>query len=92
MFLKLIKDLGYGFYIQLACIFNINQNTIQIYDGKDIKLFSKYLINITLKTSQSIEKFKMYNLIFKIAIFGSKSGLLFIRFLNFYLVINTGQI
>lgn len=47
---ELIKDPAYGFYVWLAWIFGINQNVIQIHNEKNIKLFGKNLIDVTLKT------------------------------------------
>ncbi len=87
VFLKLFQGLLYDFYIWLTEVFSINQNVI-----KDMKLFSKDLIDITLKTSGYIRKTKKYNLILKIAIFGVKSCLLFIIFSDFYLILGTSQV
>ena len=37
--------------MKLAKIFEIDQNYMQIYNNKNIKFFSKNLINITLENS-----------------------------------------
>ena len=52
--LKLIKNPAYDLNVRLSEVFNINQDIIQIYNNKDIKLFSQYFINISLKDSQGI--------------------------------------
>lgn len=54
MFPELIKDLIHQLYVWLASVFSIDQDIIQIYNNKDVKLFSKIFIYIALKTGQSI--------------------------------------
>ena len=45
----------YGLNMRLSRVFDIDQDIIQIYNDKDIQLFSQYLINISLKDSQDIK-------------------------------------
>lgn len=72
----------------LIWIFAIDQNIIQIHNNKDIEIFSKNLVNIPLKTGQSIKKPKKYNLVFEIAIPDLENNLLLIIFLNSYSIIS----
>lgn len=48
LFLELIKNPSYYFYMKLTKVFNIYQNIIQIYNDKNIKVFNKNLINVIL--------------------------------------------
>ena len=73
-------------------IFGINQDIIQIYYNKDIKLFNKDFVDIALKIGCCVEKTKGDDLVFEIAIFGVKSRLLLIIFFNFHLMIGTSEI
>ena len=59
--------------MKLVKVFNINHNIVQIYNNKNIKLFSKNFIDVTLKSEQNIEKSKNYDLIFKMAILDPKN-------------------
>lgn len=84
-----IENLTHLFYMYLTQIFNIDEDVIYIYNDKNDKFFSKDLINIALKTDQSIKKSKNHDLIFEISIITSlKRGFLFIKFLNFYLIVD----
>lgn len=58
MFLELFQDLLYGFHMWLAWVFGEDQDVIQIYHNKDIKLFGKDRIDVILKTSGYIQKAK----------------------------------
>ena len=92
MFLQLFQNPLYNIYVWLARIFNIDQDIIQIHYNKNIKLFSKDLVNIALKISQCIRKTKEYDLILKVTISNTKDRFSLITFLNSYLVIGTSKI
>ena len=64
-------------------IFSLDKNVFQVYNNKDVKLFGQYLINEALEYGWYISQFKRYDLIFKTAIAGLKSCLLFVAFLDF---------
>lgn len=70
----------------------MNQDIIQLYHHKDVKLFGKDLIDISLKAGQDIRQPKRYYLVFEVPISSLKDGFLFINFLNSYLIVNTCQI
>lgn len=57
-----------------------------------MKLISKNLVYIVLKTSWNIKKTKAHDLVIKIDISSLKNNLLFIIFLNFQLIIDISQI
>ena len=77
MFLQFFKDLSNDINISLTLIFNINKHIILVKNEKDIKLFGQDLIDIILKTSQSIKKSKYYYLILKMTVFSLKVYFLF---------------
>lgn len=78
--------------MQLASFFNINQDIIQIKNNKDIKLFSKNIVNVSLEASWNVRQTKKHHLIFKVTIPNVKCCLLLITFLNFYLMISISQV
>lgn len=63
-----------------------------MYNEKAVKLFSKNLIDIVLKTSQIIKKYKKYDLVFKMAILSLKNIFLFIIFFNSHLIVSTNKV
>lgn len=87
IFPELIKDPVYDFHVWLAKVFSVDQDIVQIYDHKDVKLFGEDLIDIALEASWSIRKSKRYDLILKMAVSGLKNSFLFIVFLNSHLMI-----
>lgn len=72
--------------------FDIKQNVVQIYSNKIIQLLGQNLVDLALETNRNIRKFKMYNLIFKLAILGLKSGFFFVIFSNSHLMVGVGQV
>ena len=92
MFPKLVKDLAYSIYLLLVYLLSINKDFVQTYNNKNVKLFSKNLIDVTLKTGCSIKESKKHDLVFKMAILNIKSYLLFIIFSNFHPLLDIGQV
>lgn len=76
----------------LADVLDTDQNVIQIYYNKDIKLFNKNPIDIALKTVKYIKKFEEHHLVLKVIIFNTKNHLSFVTFLNPYPVIDIDDI
>ena len=76
----------------LVEIFDIDQDIIQIYLNKDIKLLNKDLVDVALKTGKCVEKAKKHHLLLKMAVFGIKSCLSFVTFSNSYPIIGTSEI
>lgn len=54
IFSEVFESLLNGFDIALVLVFSINKNIIELYNNINITLLSLDLIDITLKTSQSI--------------------------------------
>lgn len=71
----------------LFTVFHLNKKGFQIFDHRNIKFFGQDILNIVLKTCWGIEKVEKYHLVLKIAILDLKCYLLFVAFLDSYLVI-----
>lgn len=54
MFLKLLQCLRYNYYIWLTKILIVDQDIIQIYYNKDIKLFGQDFIDVTQKLTKTL--------------------------------------
>lgn len=61
MFLELIKDLIYSFYVWLARVFGIDQDVVQIYDDKRVEFLGKDFIVIVLESDKSFRKSKKHD-------------------------------
>ena len=71
-------------------VFSIDENTIKVYNNKNIKFFCQNLVDIALKHDWYVGQTKKHYLILKITIMGHESYLLFITFSNSYPIINIG--
>ena len=76
----------------LTKIFSIDHYDIQVYNNKNIQLFSQNLVNVSLKGSRSIRKAKKHDLVFEVAILGLESSFSVITFTNPHLMIGICQI
>lgn len=92
MLLSIFNYLTYGFDMSIAGIFGINQNNIKIYYNKNLKLFNKNLIDISLKTDLYIKKTKKHNLIFDVAVIDLEIKVLSIACSDFYLMMGIDQV
>ena len=87
VFLEVFEYLTNGFYVSLAEIFDVDQDVVQIYNNKDIKLFGQDLIDVTLEGGRSIEETKGHNLVLKMPIPSSNSHFPLVTFSDLYLMI-----
>ena len=78
--------------MRLAGVFDINEDDVQIYNIKNIKLLAVNLNDIAFEDDWSMRVFKKYNLIFKIAISSLKGCYLFIALTNSHLMVYIYQI
>lgn len=78
--------------VLLIKILDIYQNIVQIYNNKNVQLFSKNLVVLSLKASWCVKKSEKYFLVLKIAISGLKNTFLFIIFSISHLMIDIDQI
>ena len=76
----------------LAWILGIDQYVIQVYNNKDIQLFSQNLVNVSLEGSRSIRKAKRHNLVFEVSVSGPENCLPFITFTNSHPIIGIDEI
>lgn len=84
-----INDSVYNIHIWLAMVFGIDQDIVQVYNNKNIKLLGKDFINIALKAGKNIKESKKHDMVLKMAISSLKNRLLFIAFTNSILVMST---
>ena len=75
-----------------SLIFGVDDDIIQIYNNKDIKLFRKDLIDVALECCRSISQSKKHHLIFEMTVSGPESSLSLISFANSHPVICTGKV
>ncbi len=73
----------------LFWILNIDQDVVQIYYNKDIKLSRKNLVDVALKTSRYIGKAIMYYLVLEVAVFSAENRLLHVTFSDSHPMIGT---
>ncbi len=73
-------------------ILDINENVIQAYNNKNIKLLHQNLVNIVLESGLCISQAKKHYLVLKMTITGLKDCFPFIVFLDFYLRIDIDEI
>ncbi len=76
----------------LAWVLCVDQNLIQIHHNEGIKLFSKDLVDIALKTGWCIRKAKGHYLVLKVAISGVEGCLPFVTFSNPHSMVSTSEI
>ncbi len=90
--MQLFQYLSYGFHILFAFAFGVDEDVIEIYYYKNIKLFCQDLVDIILEDSQCIGQSKRHHLVFEMVIVGSESRFSFIAFLDPYLMVGISQI
>ncbi len=78
--------------MKLFKILSIDQDIVQVYYNKDIKLFSENLIDVVLKADGCVRQAKEHYLVLKVAVSGMKGCLLLITFSNLCLMVNTSEI
>ncbi len=76
----------------LAGVFSIDQDIIQLHHNKEIKLFSKILVDVALKTGGCVGKSEGHYLVLEVAVSGVKGRLPLVTFSNSHLMIGTSEI
>ncbi len=76
----------------LVRVFGIDQDVIQIHHNKDIKLFSKDLVDVALKTSGCVGKSEGHYLVLEVAVSGAEGRLPLVTFLESHPMIVTSEI
>ena len=75
-----------------AFILGINEDVIKVHYYKNVKLFCQNLVDIVLERGRCVNQSKRHHLVLEIAIASFEGRLLFIAFLNLYLMVGIGQI
>lgn len=76
----------------ISFVINIYENTIWINNNKNIELFDKDFVYISLKACQSIYQSKKYHLILEMAILDLKSCFLFDLFINSHQIVSISKV
>ncbi len=76
----------------LARVFGIDQDVIQLHHNKDIKLFSKDLVDVALKTGGCVGKSKGHYLVLEVTVSGAEGRLPLVTFSDSHLMIGTSEI
>ena len=69
---------------------NVDENVIEVYYHKNVELFYRELVDITLECGRCIDLSKRYHLVLKIVIADFEGPLLFVFFPNLYLMVGIG--
>ena len=77
---------------RLTWFFGIDKNIIYINNDKNIKILKQDLINIILKTGQSVRELKRHYLVLKVTVLSLKSLFQFIAFFYHHLMVSTCEI
>ena len=88
----MVQYLSDGFHVFFFLVFGVDEDIIEIYYYKNVKLFCKDLIDIVLKRGYCISQSKKHYLILEIAIAGPKSRFLFITFSDLHPIISVDQV
>ena len=78
--------------VVFSFVFGVDEDIIQIYNDKDIELFYKNLIDITLEYCRSVGQSKRHYLILKVTVSGPENSFLLISFANSYLIIGINEV
>ncbi len=89
---QLVQHPSNGLYMLFAFALGVDEDVIEIYYHKIVKLLCQDLVNITLKCGRCVGQSKRHDLIFEVTIAGSKGRLLFIAFPDPHLMVGIGQI
>ncbi len=73
-------------------VFGIDEDVIEVYYHKNVKLFYQDLINVALERGRYVGQSKRHDLILKVAITGPKGCFPFIAFLDPHSIIGIDQI
>ncbi len=92
MLLQLLQHLLKCLHVLFAFAFSIDENVIEVHYNKNVELFCQDLIDVTLKRDRYVGQSKRHELVHKVAIAGPESRLLFVAFLDPYLMVGIGQI
>ncbi len=76
----------------LVEVFGIDQDVIQIHYNEDIKLFSKDLVDVALKTSGCVKKTEGHYLVLEVAVSGAEDYLSLVTFSDSHPMIGTSEI
>ena len=71
---------------------NINENVIQMHNDKDVKLLSKYLVDVSLEAYWCVCQTKRHHLVLKVTVSSLERGLPLVSFADSYLMVCTSKV
>ncbi len=92
MFLQLLQHSLNSFHKLFSFGFGINEDVIEVYYHKNVKLLWQNLIIVALNSGRCIGQSKTHQLVLEIAIADLENCLLFIIFSHPYLMVSIDQI
>ena len=78
--------------MSIPIIISINEDVIQIYDDKDIKLLSKNLVNISLKACWCVCQTKRHHLVLKVTVLSLERDLSLVSFADSHSMVCTNKV
>ena len=88
----MFKNLLYNYNVAISVIISIDKNVVQVYNDKDVNLFSKNLINVFLKAYWCVCQSKKYHLVLKLAIPSLERHLLFVPLADSHPIVCTSKV
>ncbi len=92
MLLQLVQYSSNGLYVLFAFALGVDEDVIEVYYHKNVKLLCQDLVDIALKHSRRIGQSKRHDLIFEVTIAGPEGRFSFIAFLDSHLMVGISQI
>ena len=87
MFPQDFQDLTDGMNMGLSRVLGIDKDVMEVYNDKNIQLLSQNLVDIPLKTYQSVSQAKRYHLVFEMTVLYAESCLLLIALFDPYTMV-----
>ena len=75
-----------------SVIISVNEDVIQIHNGKEVELLSKDLVDVSLEACWCIRQTKRHHLALKVAILSVERGFPLVSFANSDSMVGTGEV
>ena len=89
---ELLQHPLYGRDVSISVIIGIDEDVVQIYDNKDIKLFSKNLVDVSLEAGWRVGEIERHHLILEVTVLGSECDFLLVFFADSHSMVDTGEV
>ena len=89
---ELFQNPPYGCNVIIPIIINVNEDVIQIHDDKDIELFSKDLVDVSLEAYWCVCQTERYHLVLKVAVSSPERSLPLVPLADSHSMIGTSEV